>query len=1174
MNSSLEESATAAVIPLPERPYPGLRPFRLKDSPLFFGRSRERIQVLELLEDSPFLAVLGSSGSGKSSLVLSGLLPDIASGKLLLPRPTEFAFTDFRPGSNPYAALAEALGKGPLAEAFADPLFIEEILRSSPLGLAQVLEKAWSGTAASEKERALVVVVDQFEEFFRFAGLTDRSKDRAAAAVAAAQERDFHLVAGNMNEAQAFVDLLLAATKTSGPRIFIVLTMRSDFYKHCEAFDGLPRMIAAHQYLAPRMDRRQLEDAIRLPLRAFGWEIEDKLVNWMLNDVQGEYDQLPILQHALFRMWGVAAKDPARRTISAADYEAIGKLEGALNDHGSELIGNRDGDALGRLFRCLGDFDPVSGEAIRRPRLLGQLVAESSLPRESVVQVVDLFRSNDHCFLMPPPQLALQDDTPVDLTHECLLRKWTALAGWMKAERGKGRELLRLKERAADVGWEGGVNRTGTHLSRLEVARFRQEVLPEHQLNPGWGGRYQADAAGLADFLEKEKEHFAEEDRNARRRKQRRNAWVGVGCLGILIFALWGWQLQVGRERSEAELKSEAQDAKIQLLESKRQSELKEQENKNLRTQLWQRDASQTLAPTLSEAGQRAAEIEGLRGAAKQLLEFSDVARIPDPLKKELRQLGVIGEALPVTLTKGDRRIHQGLLSGPYEEPVHDVAFVDNGEKPASLLIGTQGLYSLSLREDSGKDKVLGDPVWKRGSAVVSVSPFAESKGCVVATNGERDFAWRGPDGEWRFLNSGAEAVVGGQWVSARQVLFGSGDGKVGIWEPGDSSPKWIPGPQPGTAIEEIVVDGLSERFLTLDREKRATLWNWNNGEPTVVIAGGAGFEGIAKGSLFVRNEMLLLRSDSKIVTMVRFKLPTPDGRFFTSSLLHDDLVSALTLSPDGTWLATATGEFICLWRVDDAARRTTAHPAQIVRGHHSKVTALEWAPSGIGFASADDSGTVLLWRLASGERNIGGPNIVATPVPMASHRSAVRTLAWAADGSGFSTGGDDGLARIHPALLFFSGKFKTFGGPNHQGSGESALIGANLARSGAFARLFLKEVEKDGDVLKQLNPEASYVAARWDYSLTNAAYLRSTLILVRNPKTGQTESAQAVDWGPNDKTGKAVDLSPGLKERLGLRDDDDVELELPLLPATFELADPSAEGPSPSEKSPPVSGE
>src|SRR5215207_5444079 len=109
-------AASAPTQILPPSPYPGLRPFRRNEAPVFFGRSKERIALLELLEERSFLAVLGSSGSGKSSLVLSGLIPDIATGKLLTESPTRFAFADFRPGGNPYAALARALAEKALPE--------------------------------------------------------------------------------------------------------------------------------------------------------------------------------------------------------------------------------------------------------------------------------------------------------------------------------------------------------------------------------------------------------------------------------------------------------------------------------------------------------------------------------------------------------------------------------------------------------------------------------------------------------------------------------------------------------------------------------------------------------------------------------------------------------------------------------------------------------------------------------------------------------------------------------------------------------------------------------------------------------------------------------------------------------------------------------------------------
>ena len=261
-------------------PFPGLRPFGSEEDYLFFGRETIVDELLTRLRETRFLAVLGSSGSGKSSLVRAGLIPSLYSG-YMSGAGSSWRIAVMRPGTDPIGNLALALNQpdvleSPIGDRQASSVLTEVTLRRSDLGLIECAR-----LARIPPEDNLLIVVDQFEELFRF----KRSGNSADA-------RD---------EAVAFVKRLLSASEQQDLPIFVILTMRSDFVGECNEYPGLPRAINKGQYLVPRMSREQLRSAIAGPVLVAGGEISPRLLVRLLNDVGDNPDRLPILQHALMR---------------------------------------------------------------------------------------------------------------------------------------------------------------------------------------------------------------------------------------------------------------------------------------------------------------------------------------------------------------------------------------------------------------------------------------------------------------------------------------------------------------------------------------------------------------------------------------------------------------------------------------------------------------------------------------------------------------------------------------------------------------------------------------------------------------------------------------------------------------------------------------------------------
>jgi hypothetical protein len=398
-------------------PYPGLRPFEEHETDLFFGREREITDLLGRIVRRHFLAVLGSSGCGKSSLIKAGLIPSLKYEQLDDGDPA-WRIAVMRPGANPITQLAialsleQALGKfGRRTEESA--LVMQTILRRGSLGIVEAVREA-----SLPPEARLLVLVDQFEELFRF-------PQRAEPANAD-------------DEARAFVNLLTDAATQRDLPIYIVLTMRSEFLGQCASFPGLAEAITEGLYLLPNMKRDQLREVIQKPIALRNGQITERLVNRLLNDLGGNSDQLPILQHALMRLWAHWVPLHREGPMDLRHYEFIGELKGSLSAHAEkiyneELKTERERELAEALFRSITETT-AENQTVRRPTRLGIICKRANASPEEMKPVIDQFREEGRSFLMPPKDVKLDAETMIDISHESLIRQWGRLSGWAELE--------------------------------------------------------------------------------------------------------------------------------------------------------------------------------------------------------------------------------------------------------------------------------------------------------------------------------------------------------------------------------------------------------------------------------------------------------------------------------------------------------------------------------------------------------------------------------------------------------------------------------------------------------------------------------------------------------------------------------------------------------------------
>ena len=418
-------------------PFPGLRPFLEEEEHLFFGRESQVDAMVDTLAASHFLVVVGTSGSGKSSLVNCGLRPALHRG-MMARAGTSWRIAQFRPGNNPICAMAEALAKedalySDAAEGpFSQSEIIESSLRMSKLGLLDVFEQARLAPGTN-----LLVVADQFEELFRF-------QERSAIGTNARNDL--------ADQAAAFVNLLLEVRGHKDLPIYVTLTMRSDFLGECAQFYGLPEAINGGQYLVPRMTRDERRRAIAGPVGVGGAEIDPVLLTRLVNDVGANPDQLSILQHALNRTWRQWEREGSKGPLTLQHYEKIGTMAGALDQHAekayAELSTPRQREICEKLFKAITD-KASDARGVRRPTNVDTLCKLTGATIEELTTVVDVFRKPSRSFLMPPFGEALKSDTVIDISHESLMRVWDRLRIWTEEEARSAGTYRRLSETAS-----------------------------------------------------------------------------------------------------------------------------------------------------------------------------------------------------------------------------------------------------------------------------------------------------------------------------------------------------------------------------------------------------------------------------------------------------------------------------------------------------------------------------------------------------------------------------------------------------------------------------------------------------------------------------------------------------------------------------------------------------
>jgi WD40 repeat protein/serine/threonine protein kinase len=491
-------------------PFKGLRPFLEADAADFFGREAVVEQLVRAMSERgpSFLAVVGPSGSGKSSLVRAGLVPAVRRGAI--PSSEHWFVVEMLPGAHPFEELEGAL----LRVAVNPPASLMEQLERDEFGLLRAVKRV-----LPDDDSELLIVIDQFEELFT-------------------------LVADEARRI-TFLASLAAAVSDPGGRVRIVVTLRADFYDRPLEYRNFAQLLSTRTLVVSPPSIGELEQAVTGPAEAVGVTVEPRVVAEILSDVADQPGALPLMQYALTELF--AERRNSVLTLEA--YHRIGGVTGAIARRADALHDAQgpDGRAAARqLFLRLIALGEEGAEDTRRRVLLEDL-ASLEADRVAMTSVIDAYGERR---LLSFDRDPVTRGPTVEVAHEALLRRWGRLRGWVEGAREDLRMHHRLDAAAAEwtkSGQDPSFLLRGSRLGQFEAWAAATDVaLSDRERRYLESGLAQRDVERAEEEVRQKREAVLE-----RRSVVRLRALIAILTIAALVASLLS--IVAVRQRSSAQ---------------------------------------------------------------------------------------------------------------------------------------------------------------------------------------------------------------------------------------------------------------------------------------------------------------------------------------------------------------------------------------------------------------------------------------------------------------------------------------------------------------------------------------------------------------------------------------------------------------------------------------------
>jgi WD40 repeat protein/serine/threonine protein kinase/energy-coupling factor transporter ATP-binding protein EcfA2 len=967
----------------PQNPYKGLRAFEEADAVHFFGREGLVRHLLAKLSSPAgrFLAVIGPSGSGKSSVVKAGLIPLLRSGAQI--ESEHWFVARMVPGAHPLQELETAL----LSIAVGNFETLLDQLRQGKAGLLQVVPQILPDETAE-----LVLIIDQFEEAFT--------------------------LVEDETERNHFLDSLVAAVKAPSSRLRIIITLRADFYDRPLLYPGFGELVQAHTEVVLPLSSEELQEVIVGPAERAGVALEPGLVAAIVADVTEQPGALPLLQYALTELF--ERREDHLLTLDA--YRSSGGVRGALARRAEELYQSMEPahqDATRRLFLRLVSLDESLEDTRRRARW-AELMSVQREHKQAMQAVMDAYGKYRLITFDHDPQTR---EPTVEVAHEALIREWVRLRGWLDENRDELRTQRRLA--AATAEWikanrDGSFLATGTRLAQFEtlVASTRLGLTDDETtyvhasiaLRKRAARRVQLFIAALVVFslvaltlavfaVDRQQRaenaratSVAERDRADEQAKISRSRELAVTALRNI--EQLDQTLLLSLEALKAADTFEARNSLLTALQS----------NPHLAVFLsGHQDAVRSV--TFSADGRLIAS--GSRDGAIILWDAATRRAIGQPLTSDTDRVNSVVFSPDARLlasggADGAIRlwdVETGAPSGQpltgHEDAVWGVAFSPDGRTLASgSSDGTVMLWDVETGER------LMSPLTGHQDEVYAVAFSPDGQRLASAGADMMIILWDVSTGE-----PAGDALLGHEdWIyslafspDGRFLASSGADNTIRLWDVETGEPVGVPLQGHTDWVRHVTFSPDGAQLVSASSDGTVRLWDVATGTAQLTLAGHGGeVWSVAVGP---DGDTLASGDADGRVVLWNTQDQYPLRRILTG---HYNEVASVTFSPDGQILASSSGApagggddlSVRLWDV------STGEPLAILTGHEGLVSSVAFSPDGSTLVSAGADRTLRLWDVESGE---------AIGQPLTGHTSAVFAASFSPDGQMIASAGDEG---------------------------------------------------------------------------------------------------------------------------------------------------------------------
>jgi WD40 repeat protein/DNA-binding SARP family transcriptional activator len=968
-----------------EPPFKGLHYFAEADSHRFFGRERLVAELAQRLADGqPFLAVVGASGSGKSSLVRAGVVPALAArdanaAAAPAAHGIRWRAAVLTPTAHPLQALAAAVaGDEPAGKTNALAVALAGALGSEPGALSAHL-----GRQLPAAGKRWLIVVDQFEELFTLC----RSVD----------------------EQRAFVAALLAALEPgAGAPASLVIALRADFYAQCGQHPALREALASQQAFIGPMNAEELRRAIEAPALQGGWQFEPGLVDLMLRDTGEEPGALPLLSHALLETW----LRRRGRAMTLQAYAEAGGVHGAIARTAETVYNHRVSPEQQPLVRSiLLRLTELGDDVIdTRRRVTMQELASNSGAQEQVQRVLRI---------LSDARLITIDQDSVEIAHEALIREWPTLRQWLADDR----EGLRLHRRLTEAAqaWEemdrdpdelysgarlalaqewaeshpGELNALEQQFlaAALELAERRQREQAARQARELEAARALAETQRQKAEAER---RLVDEQRQTVVRLRRRAVFLAVALVAAL--ALAGLALFLRAQVQQAALRAEANAARAEQERRIATSrELAAAAVSNLAL-----DPERSILLAMAAISQtREAELPAPREATEALHQALLTSRLEQTLA------GPYG----VAFSPDGARLATG---GPASSTtIWDLA---SGEPALTFTGHSRDLYGVSVQYSPDGQKLVTASA--DGTAVVwdaaSGRELARLRGHIAnvydalfSPDGAR-IATTSADGTVRLWDAGTgENLLVMRQPNAAGIAFdpqgtrlavataAASDTPVIIWDTATGRRIGSIG-SAARDTRNVDFDPAGARIALADGNGESAIWDMDSGERLVRLDRRAPVYSVRFSPDGLR---VATGGDDGVVRV----WDAATGGLLLTLPGHTGTVTNLDFSPAGDLLATASIDGTTrLWDIGPAGSRELL----TVPGHDAVVYSVDWSVDGARLATSSWDRRAAVWDAQSGELLASLPE----------HPDSIARVAFSPDGSSLATAAYDGVVRLWDA--------------------------------------------------------------------------------------------------------------------------------------------------------------